>query len=312
LSKKFSTSEITSTLRAFQSRRDDLLHEDAKGMQDYLVRFIKLCQNDAIIQDILAPLLTEQVPEAKDWIQKLEQQQNTLPFPDDTNEEFALRYKLIQFVANDPDGERYIWRIGSYKRRHKLDESIDLFRTLIIRPFVLEMTNRLAEVANLASPNDRAIQAVPLSRIPSPNEVKIFLSHKSVDKPLVRRYFNALQQAGFSPWMDENEMAAGASLERGILQGFDESCAAVFFVTENFKDEKYLATEVDYAALQKRNKEKKFVIITLLYSDNASVPSLLRPYVYKNISNDLEGFYEILRSLPIEMGPTRWKQEITE
>jgi hypothetical protein len=49
-------------------------------------------------------------------------------------------------------------------------------------------------------------------------------------------------------------MAAGVELDRGILQGFNDSCAAVFFVTPRFKDENYLATEVNYAMIEKRKK----------------------------------------------------------
>lgn len=107
-------------------------------------------------------------------------------------------------------------------------------------------------------------------------------------------------------------MPAGANLEREILQGFERSCAAVFFVTENFKDEKYLATEVDYAIAEKRKKGKKFAIITLRYSSAAPVPGLLSPYIYKNIENDLEGFNELLRALPIELGPVRWRRSVVE
>jgi len=105
-------------------------------------------------------------------------------------------------------------------------------------------------------------------------------------------------------------MPAGTNLERGILDGFEKSCAAVFFITENFKDESYLATEVDYAVTQKRQKEKKFTIITLRYPNASPVPGLLTPYIYKNVENDLEGFHEVIRALPIELGPMRWKQHV--
>jgi hypothetical protein len=93
------------------------------------------------------------------------------------------------------------------------------------------------------------------------------------------------------------------------LRGFEESCAAVFFITESFKDEKYLAAEVDYAIIQKRKKEKKFAIITLRYANAAAVPGLLTPYIYKDISNDLEGFDALVTALPIELGPCRWTAE---
>lgn len=179
-----------------------------------------------------------------------------------------------------------------------------------MRPFVDDLSHRVSEAADLATPEARAVQAVPLYRIPSPKEVKIFLRHKSVDKPLVYRYYNALKAIGFDPWLDEPNMPAGSNLERELLRGFEESCAAVFFITENFKDERYLATEVDYAVIQKRKKEKKFGIITLRYTNAAQVPGLLTPYVYMNVENDLEGFRELIRALPVELGPVRWKAEV--
>jgi hypothetical protein len=100
------------------------------------------------------------------------------------------------------------------------------------------------------------------------------------------------------------------SLEREIFRGFEESCAAVFFITDNFKDEKYLTAEVDYAVMQQLKKDKKFVIITLRYSNAAPVPDLLTPYIYKEVENDLQGYYELLRALPLEFGPVRWKAQV--
>ena len=105
-------------------------------------------------------------------------------------------------------------------------------------------------------------------------------------------------------------MPAGANLEREVLRGFEESCAAVFFITASFKDEKYLAAEVDYAVMQKRKKEQKFAIVTLRYTNAAAVPGLLTPYIYKDVSNDLEGFDELLKALPIELGQVRWKSQV--
>lgn len=105
-------------------------------------------------------------------------------------------------------------------------------------------------------------------------------------------------------------MPAGSNLERELLRGFEESCAAVFFITGNFTDDRYLATEVDYAAIQKRKKGRKFAIITLRYSDASPVPGLLTPYVYRDVANDLDGFRELLKALPIEMGPIRWRADV--
>ena len=62
--------------------------------------------------------------------------------------------------------------------------------------------------------------------------------------------------------------------------------------------------------IEKRKKEKKFAIITLRYPSAAAVPDLLVRYVYKDVTNDLEGFNAVVAALPIELGPVRWKQEV--
>jgi hypothetical protein len=136
---------------------------------------------------------------------------------------------------------------------------------------------------------------------------KVFLSHKNVDKPIVRRYKEALESIGIVAWLDEDAMTAGVELERGLLAGFKESCAAVFFVTESFRDEGFLATEINYAISEKRTKGERFSIITLLLEEAAQVPPLLSPYVWKRPSTELVGFMEIVRALPIKLGPPFWK-----
>ncbi len=140
--------------------------------------------------------------------------------------------------------------------------------------------------------------------------MKIFLSHKGVDKTLVREYKKTLEELGFEPWLDEDAMSAGTELERGILQGIQDSCAVVFFVTPNFKDENFLASEVNYAIAEKRKKQDGFAIITLVLNrdgNKGEVPELLKTYVWKEPQNDLEGLREILRALPVRVGEVYWK-----
>lgn len=140
--------------------------------------------------------------------------------------------------------------------------------------------------------------------------MKIFLSHKGADKAMVREFKRTLEDIGFAPWLDEDAMSAGTELERGILQGFKDSCAAVFFVTPNFKDENYLASEVDYAIAEKRKKGERFAIITLVFNYNGQkgkVPDLLHRYVWKEPNNELEALREIIRALPVAVGSVYWK-----
>lgn len=140
--------------------------------------------------------------------------------------------------------------------------------------------------------------------------MKIFLSHKGADKPRVRGYFETLRLLGFDPWLDEDAMPAGTPLHREILQGFEDSCAAVFFITPNFRDEKFLEKEIDYALQQENEKgTTRFRIVTLVFAEGGAKPIVPKPltrHVYKEPLDDLEGLRELLRALPVCVGPVRW------
>lgn len=141
--------------------------------------------------------------------------------------------------------------------------------------------------------------------------MKIFLSHKGIDKKLVRRYKAALEVVGFEPWLDEDAMPAGTTLDRGILDGMRDSCAAVFFITTSYVDEGYLAKEIDYAVYEEQAKNGRFKIIALVLEDEngkkGEVPPLLRRFVYQAPEYELTGFREIIRGLPIKLGTPSWK-----
>jgi hypothetical protein len=147
----------------------------------------------------------------------------------------------------------------------------------------------------------------------APEKAMIFLSHKGDDKALVRRFFTALTTIGFRPWLDEEAMIAGTELERGILHGFENSCAAVFFITPEFGDEGFLATEVNYAIAQKRSKRDRFAIIVIRFANDAGtkgeVPKLLgQQFVWKEPSTELEALTEIVRALPIKSSGLGWSK----
>jgi hypothetical protein len=302
-----SKDDVIASIRAFKIRRDNLLHEDTTTFDHHFDRFLGFCRTDLLVRRVLDPIESKSAANLDAWWSDATQRPPKVSIPSDPDEELSLLYRLLQSVEADSNR---IFQLGIAHDAEKLDGWVDVFRTLIVRPFAEDLSVRLGTAADLATPEARALQAVPLNRIPSLKEVKIFLSHKSVDKPLVYRYYHALQTIGFDPWLDETNMSAGANLEREVLRGFEESCAAVFFITKSFKDEKYLATEVDYAILQKRKKERKFAIVTLRYEDAAAVPGLLTPYIYKDVSNDLEGFEALVKALPIELGPIRWKAHV--
>ena len=143
---------------------------------------------------------------------------------------------------------------------------------------------------------------------------KVFLSHKGDDKEDVIDFKKTLEILGYDPWLDEDAMLAGTSLERGLLQGMKDSCGVVFFITPSFKDEGFLETEVDYAIQEKREKGDKFAIVILRLADSdgnmGEIPEILKPYVWKEPKTPLEALREIVRVLPVAPVSVDWRDEI--
>ncbi|WP_179879221.1 toll/interleukin-1 receptor domain-containing protein [Bacillus wiedmannii] len=139
---------------------------------------------------------------------------------------------------------------------------------------------------------------------------KIFLSHKGSNKDLVKKFYEILTELGFDPWLDEEDMHAVAP-NRGILKGFQESCACIFFITPEFKDEKFLTFEIDCAQRQNMDRGERFRIITLQFTNEKGVkgvvPDLLQISLWKVPKNDMEALKYIIRGLPIKVGTVDWK-----
>lgn len=142
---------------------------------------------------------------------------------------------------------------------------------------------------------------------------KIFLSHKGSDKDTVRKYHQVLKLLGFDPWLDEEEMPAGTNLNRGILKGMEESCAAVFFITPRYQDDRYIGAEIDKAYELKMERGDQFALVALVIPDGnghtGKVPELLKKFVYAKVGSEFEGLHAIIRAIPIRLGTPVWPDQ---
>lgn len=303
---------VIDALTDFKSVRDAMIHANDDEFIHHLKAFLRELETNMLCKDILEKLPAFDVESwwkretatLKDY-QKLE----SINMPEGKDDRLCALLDLAQsFGSTDPkqlNAEGFGRMFGKYKR----SESYGLTTSLVLRPLAEEITRRLRDAAAMANPDVRELSGVPLNRIPNSNETAIFLSHKGVNKDIVRLYHKALQQIGFEPWIDEDEIVAGDTLHRALTSGMDHSCAAVFFITPDFKDERWLGREVELAVKRHLDFQPKFQIITLVFGD-AQVPRLLSEYVYKKVINDLEGLREIVRALPIELGSPRWKENV--
>ena len=131
---------------------------------------------------------------------------------------------------------------------------------------------------------------------------RIFLSHKGVDKERVREYSAVLKAMGLQPWLDEEVLKAGDTLD--LEKGMADSCAAVFFVTPAFKAVSWIKDEIEYALKQKKARGNGFKIITLRLADKKGkrrkIPKSLASAssVWKTPKTDMEGIKNIVEALP--------------
>jgi hypothetical protein len=221
---------------------------------------------------------------------------------------------IVIFQHTGDAGHITVSRVGEFppdiigaKEIH--EHNVDLVRSQIEKHYNLRPNDAVLLLTNSRS-IDRELQTMLRRHEHAMGLVvmKIFLSHKGADKSFVRDFKDTLQLLGFDPWLDE-DVPAGTKLERGIRKGLKDSCAAVFFITPNFIDEGYLASEIDYAIEEAREKPD-FAIVTLVFEKDgktARVPDLLRRFWWKTPRTDLEALREILKAIPVKPGPVYWK-----
>ena len=299
--------EMIVEIKNFKEKRDALLDNDDQAFYHDLNVFLSFIEKSPLFYEIINEFPKITPDEFVEWLESQDKYQMII-FPEEKNLETSFRFHYLQYVSEKND----LLNSFSHLFRFNYQEAKNLFKTIVVRPLMLTFGDLAAKKIGMVSEEARDLQAVPLEQIPDKNTTRIFLSHKSIDKPRVRKYYDVLKLLGFEPWLDVEDLSAGDKLDRSLLQGFNESCAAIFFITNNFKDEDFLATEVDYAISQKRKKGKKFSLITLRFDPNANIPELLEIYVWKDVQDDLQALFEILKALPVELGPVRWKKDVLE
>ncbi|MBN4057084.1 toll/interleukin-1 receptor domain-containing protein [bacterium AH-315-J21] len=136
---------------------------------------------------------------------------------------------------------------------------------------------------------------------------RIFLCHKSAEDVMVERLDRLLSELEYSTWFNEKDSLS----DRSILKGMKESCAAEFFITPELVDSSFLAKEVDYAIAEKKKKNERFLIISLVFTtpkgETAKVPKLLQRYEVRKVESVIEAARELIHALRIRTGLPVWK-----
>ena len=306
--------DVQQTLKQFDRLAIALKDSDLRLFTQHLQDFYDFLKSNELIQSALDAALNQSDISSKQWWEEQsakvdwESGQGTWSFPTDPDYMFKLQYELICDQANN----RYL---NFVEQQNKLtfnwstanqEATMQLFLSKIIGPFCEDLRSMLDIGTMQEQRQERIPYSTSMTKIATENDSRIFLSHKSAKKPLVERYYKVLSELGYRPWMDIHDLKAGSELNRGLLEGVNQSCAIVFFLTEEFTDEDFLADEIDYARNRKRELKDRFAIIPLKFPNSKDVPPLLSKYVWINVEHELDGLYEIVRALPIQLGPAYW------
>lgn len=79
---------------------------------------------------------------------------------------------------------------------------------------------------------------------------RIFLSYARADKPIVRRIAEALRAAGHEPWLDEDEVLVGESIQAAIERGLRESDFVVLCLSNASAKRGWAEAERDVTLMQ--------------------------------------------------------------
>lgn len=115
-------------------------------------------------------------------------------------------------------------------------------------------------------------------------DVKIFLSHSSLDKEFVTPLAVDLKSYGFDVWLDEWEIFAGESIPTRISEGIKECQFVLLILSPNSVKSKWVETE--WQAKYWEEIESGNIKLIPVLIDECEIPTLLKTKKYIDFTKD--------------------------
>jgi len=125
---------------------------------------------------------------------------------------------------------------------------------------------------------------------------RVFLSHSSIDKPLVRQLKKDIDPEGFDCWIDENEIEVSDPLPQEISDALETSDYFIANFSKNFAASKWAQQELTAAvALEKSGRIKRVIFARM---DDTPIPALYHGNLYADFRGDYNGgLHSVVRAL---------------
>lgn len=147
------------------------------------------------------------------------------------------------------------------------------------------------------------LQLVPavLLKEKNPSMIKVFLSHSSKDKELVRRIGNDLESYGFDIWLDEKEILIGDSIVDKVDRGLNKSNFVLALLSKASLESGWVKQEIQ-SALHFHHTDKSIFVIPVLVEE-CEIPHYLAPLKYADLTKNYDkGIREIVLSIDEKNG----------
>ena len=124
--------------------------------------------------------------------------------------------------------------------------------------------------------------------------MRIFLSHSSTDKNIVRKMNKALESQGYKTWLDENDILIGDSITNEIGKGLKEADVVLVFLSKHSVASSWVSTEWQTKFFNQVNKGEVYILPLLI--ENCDIPNLLEDKKYADFT-DLDSYETNLSNL---------------
>jgi hypothetical protein len=116
-----------------------------------------------------------------------------------------------------------------------------------------------------------------------PRRLRIFLSHSSTDKPIVRRLYERLYDEGFEPWLDEQMLLPGQDWEHEIRKAIHDTDVVIVCLSRgSINKTGYIQREIKYVLDVADERPEGIIFLIPLKLEDIEIPMRLSRWQWIN------------------------------
>ena len=156
---KFTQKEVSRAFRDFSDFAGDVEQAEWAAWSENLRLFLHFCENNPVMETVLAPLKNTTLIDYDSWRSKLDTEKSDEKFPSDEDERTALYYQILLAANKHPNKYSFLinimMTIYSQTGGKNAADSISSFNNEIFFKFARTMRYRLEEIQDeIANQNE--------------------------------------------------------------------------------------------------------------------------------------------------------------